>query len=337
MLLKFGSSSLTQFSRNAAPSSTHRPAVAARQPSAVRHPARRLRMVVRSSEADVEQQEAVKQEQQQQQVQFQQQQEAQVQGEQESGNGTEAQAEASQGQEEAGPSTSEEGEQQQQQQMQTTPMERARQALASAPIDQELLEASLSELDEEVARLQAGVASAESRATMLEGTLQTAKDQLLRLNADFDNFRRRSAGEKEAIASKVTGDVVAELLPLVDNFELARTQVKVGSEGENKINSSYQALYKQLVDVMRGFGIEAVPTVGVAFDPEVHDAMMREHSDEIPDGHISQEFRKGFKMGEKLVRPAMVMVSMGPASPPEAPAPPQEEPAPSESSVQENA
>eukprot|EP00983_Pelagomonas_calceolata_P049282 1141441-Pelagomonas_calceolata.AAC.3 len=233
------------------------------------------------------------------------------------------------------------------------------------------------------------------------------------------------AGEKEAIASKVTGDVVAELLPLVDNFELARTQVKVESEGENKINSSgssgnqnveinpFQrhssgwvalhvncamllqealncvllvfpsssrgcvpgswtmvargALYKQLVDVMRGFGIEAVPTVGAAFDPEIHDAMMREHSEEvrnlgvrfsvraegwggivlrraasfehyalyallsvavffcfypllqtsqsamcmqIPEGHISQEFRKGFRMGEKLVRPAMVMVSM---------------------------
>mmetsp|Transcript_23201 Transcript_23201/g.60482 ORF Transcript_23201/g.60482 Transcript_23201/m.60482 type:complete len:328 (+) Transcript_23201:167-1150(+) len=327
MLLKFGSSSVAPVSRNVAPSTTYRvhcPAVAARQPAAtVRLPARQLRLIARSSEADVEQQEAVKQEQQQQQ------QQQQEQGEQqESSNG--AQAEATQGQEEeAGPSTNQE----EQQQQQTTPMERARQALATAPIDQELLEASLSELDEEVAKLQADVASAESRATMLEGTLQTAKDQLLRLNADFDNFRRRSAGEKEAIASKVTGDVVAELLPLVDNFELARTQVKVESEGENKINSSYQALYKQLVDVMRGFGIEAVPTVGAAFDPEIHDAMMREHSEEIPEGHISQEFRKGFRMGEKLVRPAMVMVSMGPASPPEAPA----EPAPSESSVQENA
>ena len=71
-----------------------------------------------------------------------------------------------------------------------------------------------------------------------------------------------------------------------------------------------QNLYKQLVEILRGLGVDAVPTVGAPFDPELHDAIMREPSDEVPDGTVLQEFRKGFKMGDRLLRPAMVKVSM---------------------------
>jgi molecular chaperone GrpE len=70
-----------------------------------------------------------------------------------------------------------------------------------------------------------------------------------------------------------------------------------------------QGLYKQMVDIMKSLGVDAVDTVGSAFDPEVHEAIMREPNDEVPDGTVIMEFRKGFKMGERMLRPAMVKVS----------------------------
>jgi hypothetical protein len=72
-----------------------------------------------------------------------------------------------------------------------------------------------------------------------------------------------------------------------------------------------QSLYKQFADTLKGLGVEAVATVGAPFDPEVHDAIMREPSDEVPDGTVLMEFRKGFRMGERLLRPAMVKVGLG--------------------------
>ena len=95
------------------------------------------------------------------------------------------------------------------------------------------------------------------------------KDRLLRLNADFDNFRKRSERERLAVASNVKGDVVNSLLPMVDNFERAKTQLKIENEGEQKIDSSYQGIYKQFVEIMKGLGVSAVETVGKQFDPNV--------------------------------------------------------------------
>jgi molecular chaperone GrpE len=73
--------------------------------------------------------------------------------------------------------------------------------------------------------------------------------------------------------------------------------------------SHLQGLYKQMVDIMKGLGVDTVDTVGAPFDPEFHEAIMREPNDEVPDGTVLLEFRKGFKMGERLLRPAMVKVS----------------------------
>jgi len=152
-------------------------------------------------------------------------------------------------------------------------------------------------------------AGAAAKAEALEGSLASSKDQLLRLTADFENFRKRTATEKDELSTRAKGDVVLNLLPLVDNFELARTQVKAETEAEQKINNSYQGLYKQMVDIMKNLGVDAVDTVGAPFDPELHEAIMREPNDEVPDGTVIMEFRKGFKMGERLLRPAMVKVS----------------------------
>eukprot|EP00877_Chromochloris_zofingiensis_P009546 jgi/Chrzof1/4845/Cz15g01110.t1 len=191
-------------------------------------------------------------------------------------------------------------------------LDRAREELQADSPDKGVIEQAFAELEAELMDLRAKLETSDATASTvssLEAAVSSQKEQYLRLNADFDNFRRRTAGEKEELSSRAKGDVVATLLPLVDNFELARTQVKAESEAEQKINNSYQGLYKQMVDILKGLGVDAVPTVGSPFDPALHDAIMREPNDEVADGTVLQEFRKGFRMGERLLRPAMVKVS----------------------------
>jgi molecular chaperone GrpE len=157
-------------------------------------------------------------------------------------------------------------------------------------------------------RARADAADAAAAAAAAEATA-SAREQYLRLSADFENFRRRTAEEKAEANSRARGDVIMSLLPLVDNFELARAQVKAETDGEAKINAAYQGLYRQLVDLLKSQGVDAVATEGAPFDPEVHEAIAREESAEVADGTVLQEFRKGFAMGGRLLRPAMVKVS----------------------------
>lgn len=192
---------------------------------------------------------------------------------------------------------------------QLTPMERAKKAVASETLDKDVLASCLADLESEMAKMQEASAASDGRVKTLEASTSTAKEQFLRLTADFDNYRRRTGEEKAQIADSARSDVVKDLLPLVDAFELARTQVKAETEGEQRINNSYQGLYKQMVELMRTLGVEAVPTVGTPFDPEIHDAIMRQPDAEHPDGTVLKEFRKGFRLGDKLIRPAMVQVS----------------------------
>ncbi|GLJ49922.1 hypothetical protein SUGI_1061340 [Cryptomeria japonica] len=138
------------------------------------------------------------------------------------------------------------------------------------------------------------------------------KDRFLRLNADFANFRKRSERERLSFASEIKGEVIESLLPMVDSFERAKMQIKIETEGEEKIDNSYQSIYKQFVQIMRALGVSIVETVGHRFDPTLHEAIMREASTEFEEGIIIEEFRRGFKLGEKLLRPAMVKVSAGP-------------------------
>lgn len=167
------------------------------------------------------------------------------------------------------------------------------------------IESFLQSIEDEKKTLATKVAS-------LSEELSAERDRVLRISADFDNFRKRSERERLSLMTNVQGEVVESLLPVLDNFERAKTQIKVETEGEEKINNSYQSIYKQFVEILTSLGVEAVQTVGNAFDPMLHEAIMREDSSEYEEGIIIQEFRKGFKLGERLLRPAMVKVSAGP-------------------------
>lgn len=152
----------------------------------------------------------------------------------------------------------------------------------------------------------------EVKVAALTEELTVEKDRVLRISADFDNFRKRTEKEKLSLMSNVQGEVVESLLPVLDNFERAKAQIKVETEGEEKVNNSYQSIYKQFNEILDSLGVETVETVGITFDPMLHEAIMREDSEEYEEGVILQEFRKGFKIGDRLLRPSMVKVSAGP-------------------------
>ncbi|KAI6673604.1 hypothetical protein NL676_001510 [Syzygium grande] len=162
----------------------------------------------------------------------------------------------------------------------------------------------------------------ESKVARLSAEMSVEKDRILRIGADFENFRKRTDRERLSLVTNAQGEVVENLLPVLDNFERAKAQIKVETEGEEKINSSYQSIYKQFIEILGSLGVVPVETVGTPFDPLLHEAIMREESTEYEEGIILQEFRKGFKLGERLLRPSMVKVSAGPgpAKPEAAPA-----------------
>ena len=165
------------------------------------------------------------------------------------------------------------------------------------------VEAELAELAEAGARAAAEAAEAAEE-------LAKTKDSYLRMNADFENFRKRSGDEKDALTQRVKGNTLEELLPLMDNFELASQQLKIETEGEEKVHQSYQGLYKQMCDIFGKLGLEQVPGVGSPFDPMVHDAIMREETTEAADGTVLEQFRAGWAFGDQCLRPSMVKVAV---------------------------
>ncbi|XP_057948655.1 uncharacterized protein LOC131144201 [Malania oleifera] len=180
-------------------------------------------------------------------------------------------------------------------------------------------EALASNNDFKIAEIEASIKSVEDEKVDLERRVATLseelsfeKDRILRISADFDNFRKRTERERLSLVENAQGEVVENLLPVLDNFERAKVQMKVGTEGEEKINSSYQSIYKQFVEVLDSLGVVSVETIGNPFDPLLHEAIMREESTEFEEGIVLDEYRKGFKLGDRLLRPSMVKVSAGP-------------------------
>ncbi|OIW03273.1 hypothetical protein TanjilG_20577 [Lupinus angustifolius] len=167
------------------------------------------------------------------------------------------------------------------------------------------LESSLKSIEDEKIDLEGKIAS-------LSEELSTERDRILRISADFDNFRKRTERDRLSLVTNAQGEVVESLLGVLDNFERAKSQIKVETEGEEKINNSYQSIYKQFNEILTSLGVKPVETIGKPFDPLLHEAIMREDSAEFEDGIILQEFRKGFILGDRLLRPSMVKVSAGP-------------------------
>ena len=128
---------------------------------------------------------------------------------------------------------------------------------------------------------------------------------MLRLRADFDNFRRRSAKEREELAAVVTQGILADMLPLLDNFE--RALAAEGSDLES-FRAGVSMIYKQMQEVLAKNGLEVIDTKDKKFDPNFHQAVMRVQDPEKEDDTIEQELQKGYMVKGRVIRPSMVQV-----------------------------
>jgi molecular chaperone GrpE len=133
-------------------------------------------------------------------------------------------------------------------------------------------------------------------------------DRVARLQAEFENARKRAEREKVEFREYATGSVVEQFLPVLDNFELA-----LKSTGNaHQLRSGVALIVKQMEEVLSKLQVTPVATVGEEFDPRVHEALGSVERDDVPDQHVAEEIRRGYKLRERLLRPAMVRVAHNP-------------------------
>ncbi len=145
-----------------------------------------------------------------------------------------------------------------------------------------------------------------SEAEKLTQELADTNDQLLRLAAEYDNFRKRSAKEKEELYTRIRADVVAEFLGVIDNFERAQAAPDAALEDYKK---GMDMIFTQFRDILAKLGVAAFGEAGETFDPKLHNAVMHIEDESLPENSIAQVFSKGYKIGEQLVRPATVQAA----------------------------
>jgi len=133
-------------------------------------------------------------------------------------------------------------------------------------------------------------------------------DRLARLQAEFENARKRAEKEKADFKDFALGSVVEQFLPVVDNFELALKST--GSP--EQLRAGVGLIVKQMEEILRGLQVQPVATVGEEFDPRHHEAMGSVERDDLPDQHVAEEVRRGYRLREKLLRPALVRVVSNP-------------------------
>ncbi|HWQ41123.1 MAG TPA: nucleotide exchange factor GrpE [Desulfosporosinus sp.] len=157
--------------------------------------------------------------------------------------------------------------------------------------------------------------SSQEKILTLEAELAQAKakaaenyDQLLRLQADFDNYRKRTQKEKVELIKYASERVVGDLLPVLDNFERAASAAKVNPDF-TAFSQGVDMIFRQLEAALSKEGLKAMEAVGQPFDPNLHDAVLRVDSEEHPENTVVEEIQKGYYLKEKVLRPCMVKVS----------------------------
>ena len=160
--------------------------------------------------------------------------------------------------------------------------------------------------------LKNSISNNDARLEQLEKEHETLKNQYVRISADFDNFRKRQSRDQDDLKIQLVSKTLTAILPIVDNFERARQQLKPESEEAQTLHRSYQGLYKQLVEVLKQQGVAPMRVVGQQFDPNLHEAVLREPSEEFNEDFIVEELQRGYHLEGKVLRHALVKVSMGP-------------------------
>jgi len=132
------------------------------------------------------------------------------------------------------------------------------------------------------------------------------QDRLLRTAAEFDNYRKRVERERRDLADYMKADILAELLPIVDNFERA---LQAPSSDIDSLRKGVELIHKQMHDFLRKRGVTPIEALGADFDPNFHQAVIHETSPSHREGEVIEELQRGYMLGDKLLRPAMVKVA----------------------------
>ena len=157
--------------------------------------------------------------------------------------------------------------------------------------------------NEELKKEETGVEDTEVNAVKAE--LEETTDRLKRLMAEFDNFKKRSAKEREGLYNSLLSDIVGSFLPVVDNLEKA---VNSNTEDEG-YKQGVELVLKQFMDVLNSLGVKEIEGVGSTFNPEYHEAVSLVQDENLGEKEIKEVFRKGYKIGDKVIRHAMVVVA----------------------------
>ena len=166
------------------------------------------------------------------------------------------------------------------------------------------------ETTEETAEPKATEQTEDSLLAQLQVDLDRFRDLALRSQADFENFRKRAAREKEDAVKYANASFLERLIPILDNFELGLNAARNGVEN-SPILAGMDMVAKQLNDFLLSNGVEPVNGEGQPFDPNFHEAVAQEESTTVAEGIIVRQLRKGYKLRERLLRPATVVVSKG--------------------------
>jgi molecular chaperone GrpE len=159
-------------------------------------------------------------------------------------------------------------------------------------------------------------AAADEALIALQKERDALKEQFLRAVADFDNYRKRTERERRELSEYAAADVMLELLPIIDNFERALSafaQAPTDKPVEiEAFHRGVELIHKQMLDLLRKRGVTHIDALGADFDPNLHQAVIHEPSGEHREGEVMQELQRGYKLGDRLLRPAMVKVAKRP-------------------------
>jgi len=153
--------------------------------------------------------------------------------------------------------------------------------------------------------------SEEDKLAALAAERDAVNDQFLRLRAEFDNYRKRVARLDEETRKRAAESLVRDLLPVVDHLELALEHAQDDSGG---FVEGVKMVLKQFQDVLTRHGLSAIPAIGEAFNPEVHEALLCEETDDVLPDRVIREHQKGYRLGDKVLRPSKVVVSAAPST-----------------------
>ena len=140
-------------------------------------------------------------------------------------------------------------------------------------------------------------------------------ERLLRTTADFDNFKKRAAREKQEAIKFANESLLQKLIPLLDHFDMAQSAAQTAqSEATQSLQTGVNMIFQQFRNVLTEAGLEEIDATGKPFDPNLHEAVSQAETAAVPEGHVVQQIRKGYRLRERLLRPASVVVAKKPAA-----------------------